>query len=150
MTKAIKKAALGRRQQPLLYAALAALWFSGVVWLGWNYGHILQGTSALETSAVSVLSMKIHGAAAMGFLMAFGALLLQHVPLGWKQPAHRPTGVALLSVCGALIITGWGLYYLGGESLRHGTSVVHWGLGVLLPVILWWHVRLARRTSEKE
>jgi len=67
-------------------------------------------------------------------------LLVQHVPAGWQQNRQRPSGGSVLALCGVLMVTGWGLYYFGGEALRHGTSLIHSGLGLAFPLILFLHI----------
>jgi hypothetical protein len=121
-------------QKRTLYLAFGSLWVSGVVWL-----------LAVEGSPVRNLSMKIHGAAAMAFLMVFGSLLLQHVPHGWAQNRQRPSGGWVSALCGVLTVTGWMLYYIANESVRHATSLIHWTIGLLIPALLILHVILGRR-----
>ena len=97
-----KSATLGVWQKRLLYGVFAVLWLTGAVWLYQPHPFWL----------------KVHGVAAMAFLMSFGALLLEHVPTGWDLNEHRPSGGSLLGASGVLILTGWGLYYFGNEEKR--------------------------------
>jgi hypothetical protein len=127
---------LGRRQKIWLYGLTSLLWLSGTLWLLLPDGHPIRP-----------LWMRMHGAAAMGFLMAFGALLLQHVPRGWKEGDQRPSGGPLVAVCGLMILTGWGLYYLADETLRHWTALLHWIPGLLFPALLLLHVRLGKNRT---
>ena len=53
----------------------------------------------------------------------------------------------MLAGSALLIVTGYGLYYLGGETTRELTSVLHWGVGLILPGVLVWHVRQGRKPS---
>ena len=62
--------------------------------------------------------MKIHGAAAMAILVIVGTLLTGHVRFAWRARRNRGNGSLFLGVFGILTITGYGLYYAGGESLR--------------------------------
>jgi len=121
-------------QRQVLYLATALLWLSGAFWL-----YLSMDDPSRP------LWMKIHGAAAMVFLMLFGMMFVRHVPSGWQQKPQRPSGVSIITVCGVLILTGWGLYYLGADDLRHWTSLLHWGLGLLFPAILALHIWLGRR-----
>jgi MFS family permease len=89
--------------------------------------------------------LAIHGAAAMAFLVVFGALLSDHLPRGWRQRRERVSGLSLVTLCGILILSGWGLYYFGAEELRAATSTVHSVLGILLPCAMGAHVWRARR-----
>ena len=79
-------------------------------------------------------------------------LILYHIKPGWRQERQRPSGVLLLTVCVILILTGWGLYYVGGDELRNWISISHSILGVLLPLVIFlhvWSVRHRKRfTSE--
>src|SRR5258705_13833468 len=68
-------------QKRALHAATLLLWISGALWLALAEGHDARPRW-----------MKIHGAAAMGFLMVFGTLLLRHVPIGWKKKRERLSG----------------------------------------------------------
>jgi hypothetical protein len=129
---------LGSRQKSWLYGLTGLLWLSGTVWLVLPQAH-----------PAGPLSMRIHGAAAMGFLMAFGALLFEHVPRGWKDGRQRPTGAPLIILCGTLAVTGWGLYYLGNEAIRHWTRWIHSAFGVLFPIFLALHIWLGRQTGKR-
>ena len=135
-------------QKRALYAVTALLWLSGAVWLGFS---LWQKTFALESETFSAqpLLLEIHGAAAMAFLIVFGTLLPGHLPLGWRRKQERPSGVSLLVACGALIISGWGLYYFGLERLRSATSLVHSAFGICLPLAIGLHVWLVKRKSNE-
>jgi len=45
-----------------------------------------------------------------------------------------------------LIVTAFGLYYSGSETLRPWASDVHIGFGLALPVLFLIHVMLGRRS----
>jgi len=132
-TKSAHNVLLGPWQKWTLYGVTLTLWATGSMWL-------------LASDWQSV-AMRIHGAAAMGFLMAYGALLLHHVPLGWKQQRERVTGAILVAVNGILILTGWGLYYFVDRALRDWTGKLHWILGLGLPVLIFIHVLIGRRNK---
>jgi hypothetical protein len=44
-----------------------------------------------------------------------------------------------------LTITGYGLYYAGGERLRAWTSWIHLAVGLALPILLLIHIFVGRR-----
>ena len=90
--------------------------------------------------------MKIHGAAAMAILIVIGMLLTGHVRFAWRARRNRGNGSLFLSVFAVLTITGYGLYYAGGESLRAWTSWIHLAVGLALPFLLMLHVWLGKRT----
>ncbi len=130
------KTLLAPLQKQMLYIITALLWVTGAIWM-----------VLLETDPARPLWMKLHGAAAMAFLVILGTVMLHHVPAGWKQNDQRPSGGSLLIVCGVLVISGWGLYYLGNEEWRHWTRTIHSIIGLLLPVILFLHVWLAKKNK---
>jgi cbb3-type cytochrome oxidase subunit 3 len=133
---------LKRSQRYFLYAVLALLFLSGVAWAYWNY---LRSPGDFETSAKS-WAMKIHGAAAMAILVVIGMLLSGHVRFAWRARRNRANGSIFLSAFAVLTITGYGLYYAGGESLRAWTSWIHLAVGLALPILLLIHIFLGRRT----
>ncbi|HEY7001425.1 MAG TPA: hypothetical protein VH330_06760 [Candidatus Udaeobacter sp.] len=132
-----------RLQKYFLYAVLALLFLSGAGWAYWNY---LAGSPGdFETSA-KTWAMKIHGAAAMAVLVLIGMLLSGHVKFAWRAHRNRTNGLILLGSFAVLTITGYGLYYAGGERLRAWTSWIHLAVGLLLPLLLLIHIFLGRRT----
>ena len=133
---------LKRSQRYFLYAVLALLFLSGVAWAYWNY---LRSPGDFETSA-KTWAMKIHGAAAMAILVLIGMLLNGHVRFAWRARRNRGNGSIFLSAFAVLTITGYGLYYAGGERLRASTSWIHLAVGLALPILLLIHVLLGRRT----
>jgi cation transport ATPase len=133
---------LKRGQKYFLYAVLALLFLSGLAWGYWNY---LGSPGDFEASA-KTWAMKIHGAAAMVILVLIGMLLSVHVRFAWRAHRNRANGSVFLSAFAILTITGYGLYYAGGERLRAWTSWIHLGVGLALPILLLIHIFLGRRT----
>jgi cbb3-type cytochrome oxidase subunit 3 len=133
---------LKRLQRYFLYAVLALLFLSGVAWAYWNY---LRSPGDFEISA-KTWAMKIHGAAAMAVLVLIGMLLTAHVRFAWRARRNRANGSVFLSAFAVLTITGYGLYYAGGERLRAWTSWIHLAVGLALPILLLIHIFLGRRT----
>ena len=134
---------LKRLQRYFLYAVLALLFLSGVAWAYWNYLAVSPGDF---DSSAKTWAMKIHGAAAMAVLVLIGMLLSGHVRFAWRARRNRANGSVFLSAFAVLTITGYGLYYAGGERLRTWTSWIHLAIGLALPVLLLIHIFLGRRT----
>lgn len=123
---------LNRPFKAAVYLSFAALLASGALWM-YAQGRLEdQGWETLPR-----LLMKIHGGAAMLALVVLGVLTV-HIRRGWKADKNRLSGALLIAVNAFLILTGYGLYYAGGEALREWLSRWHaWiglGSGVLLPV----------------
>ena len=97
-----------------------------------------------ETTA-KTWAIKIHGAAAMAILVLIGTLLTGHVKFAWRARRNRGNGAFLLGVFGVLSITGYGLYYAGGEKLRAWASWIHLGVGLSIPLLIVLHLVLGKR-----
>ncbi|HEY3660887.1 MAG TPA: hypothetical protein VGK91_06640 [Candidatus Udaeobacter sp.] len=132
-----------RLQRYFLYAVLALLFLSGMAWAYWKY--LIGSPGDFEMSA-KACAMKIHGAAAMAILVLVGMLLTGHVRFAWRARRNRGNGSLFLSTFGILTITGYGLYYGGGETLRAWTSWIHLAVGLALPLLLLLHIWLGKRT----
>jgi hypothetical protein len=91
-------------------------------------------------------AMKVHGGAAMAVLVLIGMLLNVHVRFAWRARRNRANGSVFLSAFAVLTITGYGLYYAGGERLRAWTSWIHLAIGLVLPILLLIHILLGRKT----
>lgn len=141
----LKKGVVRPLQKRILYIASAILWLSGTIWLYLRYFTQTHDEFGPLSHPAQTMLLEIHGAAAMAFLIIFGAVLF-HVKPGWLQKRQRPSGLLLIVSCAILIITGWGLYYLGNEHDRDLTSSIHSVLGFLMPVIIFFHVwRIVRQ-----
>ena len=134
---------LKRLQRYFLYAVLALVFLSGAAWAYWNY--LVASPADFEMSA-KAWAMKIHGAAAMAVLVLIGMLLNAHVRFAWRARRNRANGSVFLSAFAVLTITGYGLYYAGGEKLRAWTSCIHLAIGLVLPILLLIHIFLGRKT----
>ncbi len=122
---------LSRRHLSWSYTAFASLYLSGILCI-FFHGFL-----------------KIHGAAAMFTLIILGTLIPIHMKKGWKAKRNRRNGVFLISVNLLLILTGYSLYYAGGERLRSVSYWMHIVIGVLFPAILVRHIIEGRKTREK-
>jgi len=127
----------------LLYFVVVLLFLSGAAWTYWNY--FVASRREFEMAA-RAWAMKIHGGAAMAILVLIGMLLTGHVRIAWRARRNRGNGLLFLSALAVLTITGYGLYYAGGERLRAWASWIHLGLGLALPLLLIFHVWLSKRT----
>ena len=134
---------LQRPHRYLFYFLLAALFLTGVYWA--YIAYLIESPNEAQSSWKS-LSMKIHGAAAMSILVVVGTILHGHVRFAWRARRNRANGVFFLAVFAILIVTGYGLYYAGGEMMRAWTSWIHLGVGLALPLLLVVHIFLGRKT----
>jgi hypothetical protein len=126
-----------------LYGLIAVLLGSGVVWLGAHYLDLRRG----DPAGWRAVSMRIHGAAAMALMVIAGSAVSLHATSAWRERKNRASGLALGAVLTILAITGYLLYYAGGESARSLASIGHWVLGLALPAAFASHALLGRRPA---
>jgi hypothetical protein len=93
--------------------------------------------------------MRLHGAAVMGFLLVFGALLPGHVVKNWRQRVNRYSGLTVVLVVSLLALSGYGLYYLVDDRQRAVTSALHWVVGLMAGGALALHVVLGKRLAAR-
>lgn len=122
----------------LLYTTLAALFASGVAW--WMFG---------EGDAARPYLIAAHGLAAMIALLALGAIAVLHVRESWKRRRNRWSGLVVATGLGVLVVTAFGLYYIGSDWLRSYTSLVHLVVGVAMPLLILAHVVLGVRSRPR-
>ena len=113
----------------IFYCTFGALFITGVV-------RLFQPLSWV---------MKVHGAAAMVALMTLGSLIPTHISRGWANKKNRWGGIVMIGTCAVLVVTGYGLYYFGGEIVRSTTSWIHSIVGCLFPLILVGHIWAGRK-----
>jgi hypothetical protein len=127
-----------------LYAAFAVLFITGAVWLVAD--SLKDSASEFWQQAAATLLM-LHGGGAMITLMMLGALVPMHMRYGWRSGKNLVTGITVATVNAALIVTAFGLYYLGSEAVRPWMSDVHIALGLAIPVLLVGHIWWGRRRN---
>ena len=129
---------LNRPFKALVYLSFGVLLLTGAWWM-YEQSHL----DDLYPVTLPRLLMKIHGGAAMLALLVLGALTV-HVRRGWKADKNRLSGAVLIAVNVFLIVTGYGLYYAGGEALREWLSRWHAWIGLASGVLLPAHVLAGR------
>ena len=139
MTDSLNAAERPNRLTPavhILTLALLTLSFvSGV--LIWRGLHLQQTVS--ETPAWLRACVVLHGTLNPFLCALFGYFLCDHIRVGWRLGANRITGFLMEACFAALILTGIGLYYSGGETFRSFCVTTHRALGLALPVCLGAH-----------
>lgn len=143
MTRSAYSALPPARKRSIHVVAFAAL-LTGIAWAALHFAA--PGWIDEEISRrTQVVLLKIHGGAAMLALIALGVLLATHILPALKNPENRKAGITLLAGTATLALTGWGLYYLGDESLRVWTSNIHIAVGMAAAAAFIWHIRYRKR-----
>lgn len=130
-----------------LGALLAWSWLTGVTFFALHRWFQVEGEFGPEKHPLEPWLIKAHGAGAFLSLMAFGYLLASHIPTGWRSKRSRKGGVALVIALSLMVLTGYGLYYLGDEEWRAATAWLHLGLGLSFPFLLVLHIVSGRRRT---
>ncbi len=130
---------LSRRHEWIVYLVSAAVFGTGAGWAALHYLAASPNEFGAATPAESWM-LKAHGGAAMATLLLLGTLWPLHIKFAWRAGRNLRTGLSLLSFFGFLVVTGYGLYYAGGERLRAWTSAAHLWVGLALPLILILHI----------
>jgi hypothetical protein len=126
-----------------IYAAFAILFLTGVGWLVADWQKDISTDEIWQQIAAYLLMM--HGGAAMVTLLLLGALIPVHVLRAWRSRKNRVSGALMVAFNTALIVTAFGLYYLGSETVRPRMSWIHIAAGFSLFLLSPVHVLLGRR-----
>jgi hypothetical protein len=126
-----------------IYAALTVLFLTGVGWFVADWQKDISSDEFWQQSIAYLLM--VHGGAAMVALLLLGALIPLHVMRAWRARRNRVSGSAMATFNAVLIVTAFGLYYLGSETLRPWMSWIHIAAGVSLSLWLPVHIYLGRQ-----
>jgi hypothetical protein len=128
-----------------VYTAFVLLFVSGGVWL--LADQLKDGPNGELWQAAGANLLMLHGGTAMAALLLLGALFPLHMQRSWRARKNRISGLAMITFNAILIVTAFGLYYLGSETLRPWISDVHIAVGLAFPLLLLMHVVLGKRSS---
>jgi cyanate permease len=126
-----------------IYAAFAVLLLTGAGWFIADWQKDISSDEIWQQVAANMLM--VHGGAAMLALMMIGALIPLHLLRSWRAKKNRVTGSVVAAFNAVLIVTAFGLYYLGSEAVRPWMSWIHIGAGLLLALMFPLHIVLGRR-----
>ena len=126
-----------------IYAAFGVLFLTGAGWLVADWQKDIS-TDDIWQQSVAYLLM-VHGGAAMVTLLLLGALIPVHVMRAWRSRKNRVSGSAMVTFNTVLIVTAFGLYYLGSETLRPWMSWIHIGAGFSLSLLFPLHIFWGKR-----
>jgi hypothetical protein len=134
---------LNSRFRFAIYAAVAVLFLTGIGWFAADWQK--EGVNGETWQQIAVYLLMLHGGGAMITLLLLGALIPVHVLRSWRRGKNRVMGSVMIALNAVLIVTAFGLYYLGSETVRPWMSWVHLVFGASLPGLLAFHIALGRR-----
>ncbi len=132
---------ISRGWKMLIYGFVVLSFASGASWFVLDrWFAVTDEFDLVQKHPLQPVLLKVHGASAMAVMIGFGYLLATHVHAGWRTQRRRASGVPLIGCFALLIVTSYGLYYLGDETWRARIAWVHLGAGLSLPLVLAVHL----------
>lgn len=128
-----------------LYAAFTVLLLTGAGWLVADWQKNIAADEIWQQAAATMLM--VHGGAAMLALLLLGALVPVHLLRAWRRGKNLVSGSIMAAFNAVLIVTAFGLYYLGSEEVRPWISWIHLTTGFALSLMLPIHIWLGKRES---
>jgi hypothetical protein len=132
------------RHRRALYGVFLGLWLSGAVWLLFHYLFAVEGDFGPAPHPLEKWWLRLHGLFAFAGLIAVGSVLPVHAKGAWQKAKNRVTGVMMKSWTLWLAATGYALYYFSSEANEAWLPLLHWAVGLCLPLMLWTHIRRGR------
>lgn len=129
----------------ILFSTLALSWCSGLVFYLLNRWITVAGDFGPEKHPWQFPVLQAHGAAAFLMLMCYGAIFTNHAPRAWRVNRYRWLGISLASLIWLQIGSAYILYYFAEQQLRQWIGNLHALIGLCLPLILYFHIRIGRR-----
>ncbi len=123
-----------------MFAFIALSWVTGVTFFVLNRWVEIEGEFGPEKHPAQATFLKVHGAAAFLMMIGYGYLLATHIPAGYKSQRQRVLGLSLVAAQGFLILTAYGLYYIGGADFRALVGYAHASVGFIFPLLLAAHI----------
>jgi hypothetical protein len=129
----------------LLYFTALALLLSGIGWELLDRFVLVSTAIGPGKHPLQPWVLRLHGAVALLSVFLFGFLFSSHIRIAWRLRRKRITGSVLVAVIVILALSGYLLYYAGGDELRAFASALHLWLGVLSPLPFLLHLFYRRR-----
>jgi len=137
----------GHRHRRALYGVFLGVWLSGALWLLFHYFFATQGEFGPTPNIMEKWWLRLHGLFAFAALVTVGSVLPVHARGAWQKNKNRATGVMMKSWVLWLAATGYALYYFSSEANEAWLPLLHWVVGLSLPLLLWTHIRRGRARS---
>lgn len=132
----------------VLYTLVASLFVSGLAWLLAHFFLRVASEFGESVHPLEHWAMQFHGALILPLSFLAGGLLFQHMRRAHRAGRNRNSGWSMIASLLWLALTGYALYYFASENLRPYWSLLHWVMGLALPLLLCLHIWLGRRQPE--
>lgn len=148
--KRIIDSRLGPQHRLWLTISFSLLFLSGALWLVFHYFFSVKTDFGEGPHPLQQWWLKLHGLTAMAALVIFGSLLLGHIRRAWQHHQNRISGSSMVALMMWLTLTGYALYYFGGEESRPIISAAHCIIGIAALPLLVLHIASGRRSRNKK
>jgi hypothetical protein len=141
---------IAKKYRYLFYSFLSLSVFSGSgFWLLRNFAMV-KGDFGPESHFLQYPFLQLHGFAAFMMLMALGSIFTSHVSKTWPLGKAKKSGVTLMSFIIFSLLSAYSLYYLVSEDWHVLLGNSHAIVGLLLPTLLFFHIKMARKSRHKK
>ena len=123
-----------------LYLAFGVSWVTGVAFYVFSRFLEVEGDFGPEKHPWQFPILQVHGLASFIMLMAFGAIVANHIPITWRTKKLRLSGLILISLVVLQMLSAYLLYYASNLDFRDMLSEFHAFNGFALPMALGYHV----------
>lgn len=123
---------------------------SGVLWLLFHEFLQVEGEFGPAAHPLERWWLVLHGGTALVVAWVLGLIWLGHVRRGLQYGRYAVSGVGILLLILFLMLSGWGLYYLGDDDWREWTATAHWVVGLGVAVWLPYHAGFGRRRGNDD
>lgn len=138
------------RHRYLVWPIVLGVWLSGALWLVFHDFLMRPGEFGLAANPLEQWWLRAHGAFAFASLWLLGFLSVAHVGGRWAWRRQRRSGLMLLGIYVWLVVTGYLLYYAGGDQFRAAVSLAHWSVGLVAIIFLLLHRRIRRGARARD
>ena len=130
-----------RFHRQALYSVFTLLWVSGALWLVFHYFLQMPGDFGNRAHPLERWWLRLHGLVVFAMLVAVGSVLPVHARQAWKLKRNLLSGLSMKLVVLWLAGTGYALYYFASEANQSWLALLHWAVGLPLPLLIAFHAR---------
>jgi len=123
-----------------IHFIFGALWIAGAAVFVLKHFFPVSTELGATQNPWQANALLVHGVLAVAATFLFGGIAADHVAPMWRNGADRTSGLWLLSLGGALIVTGFAGFFLVADSARAWNGTLHEILGLALIVPWLAHV----------
>lgn len=131
-----------------IYGVVTLLWVSGALWLLFHYFLRTPGEFGTQAHPLESWWLRLHGLAAFASLVVIGSVLPVHARRAWQLKKNRGSGLSMKVITFWLSITGYALYYFASDTNAGWLPLLHWIVGLALPLMLVVHIRRGRARAK--